>query len=470
MSASLTTLIRSGTVVTAGGQTLADVQITDGIITAIGPDLPPAGRAIDARGLLVLPGAVDIHTHLDTEAAPGLRSADDWYSGTVAAACGGVTTVVDYIRQGNAASLLEAVTEWRERAAGRAIVDYGFHAVPAAFDASTLAELPAVVAAGYPSIKIFMSRVSDEDMVAAMTVLASCGGIAMVHAEDQDLRDRARVRLRAEGRATARAWSEARPREGELAAAERAIEYCARTGCPTYLVHLSTKESVAVARAGKQRGLKLFAETRPCYLLLTEERYADPVPEYLQYTGYPPLRRRDDVDAVWAAVVDGTIDAIGSDHLSWTLAQKLPGDRDMDALLVGLPALETEVRALYSEGVSAGRITLERFVQVMATTPAKIAGLFPRKGTVAVGSDADLVLIDPSRRGTIRAGEMQGGAGHEPLDGLECLGWPVMTLSRGEIVAQEGRVSATAGRGRHLLRPPWHAEGPSWAWRTPVVP
>jgi dihydropyrimidinase len=348
------------------------------------------------------------------------------------------------------------MARWRERAAARAVVDHAFHAVPFDFRPEILAQLPGLVAAGYLGVKIFMSRVSDEDMEKAMTVLAACGGVAMVHSEDQALRDRARERLRAEGRATARAWPEARPREGEEAAARRAVEMCARTGCPTYLVHLSTRESVGVAREGKARGLPLFAETRPCYLLLTQDLYEGPSPGYLRFTGYPPLRTRDDVEAVWAGVADGTIDAIGSDHLSWTLEQKAPGDRDLDALLVGLPALETEVRALFSVGVSEGRIPVERFVEVTSTAPARIAGLSPRKGVLAPGSDGDVVIIDPLRRDVIRAADMHGGAGHEPLDGMACVGWPVMTLSRGEVISADGRVLGEAGRGLHLRRPGYH--------------
>ena len=447
--------IRGGTVVTHQGRVRADIEIRHGRVAAIAPGLGRSHRDIDATGLLVLPGAVDIHTHIATEASPGVRSADDWHSGTVAAACGGVTTVIDYVRQRDDETLLATMERWRALAGPAAMIDHGFHTVPTDFGATVLAQIPGLVAAGYPGVKIFMSRVADEDMARAMSVLAGCGGMAMVHSEDQTMREQAYTRLRAEGRATARAWPEARPREGELAAAERAVEHCAETGCPTYLVHLSTRESVAAARAGKARGLPLFAETRPCYLLLTEKLYEGPFPDYLQFTGYPPLRTQDDVDAVWAGVVDGTIDAVGSDHLSWTLEQKAAGDRDLDALLVGLPALETEVRALFSAGVSSGRITAERFVEIMATAPARIAGLFPRKGTLAPGSDADAVIVDPSRRETIRGKAMHGGAGHEPLEGMECLGWPVMTLSRGEVVAEDGRPRGTAGRGIHLRRPPF---------------
>ncbi len=448
--------IRGGTVVTATGSQRADVAINHGVVSDIGPSLGRAARDIDATGLLVLPGAVDIHTHIDTAVSPTARSADDWYSGTVAAACGGVTTVVDYVRQDEGEPLLGSVARWLDRAADRALVDYGFHIVPASFGSATLEQIPPLIAAGYPSIKIFMSVVSDQDMRRAMSVLAASGGLAMVHAEDRAIRERAYARLREQGRATARAWPEARPREGEAAAAARAVECCAATGCPTYLVHLSCAESVGIARGGKSRGLALFAETRPCYLLLTEERYRDPAPGYLQFTGYPPLRTSGDVDAVWNGVIDGTIDAIGSDHLSWTLDQKSAGDRDIDALLVGLPALETEVRALFSAGVSSGRITAERFVEITSTAPAQIAGLFPKKGTLAPGSDADVVLIDPDRRETIRAADMHGGAGHEPLDGFACIGWPVMTLSRGEVVAEDGRPRGDAGRGSHLRRPAFY--------------
>jgi dihydropyrimidinase len=451
-----TTTIRGGTVVNARGRSLVDVRITNGTISDVGPGMERGDRDIDATGLLVLPGAVDIHTHLDTALNETVRSADDWYSGTVAAACGGVTTVVDYVRQDEQRTMLAALERWRERAAPLAVIDYGFHSVPASFGPEGLAELPQVVAAGSPGVKIFMSRVADDEMANAMKVLARCGGMAMVHSEDPALKDAAYARLRAEGRATARAWPEARPREGERVAAERAVEHCARTGCPTYLVHLSSRESVDAARRGKARGLVLFAETRPCYLLLTQERYDLPAPEYLQYTGYPPLRTADDVDAVWDAVADGTIDAVGSDHLSWTLEQKAPGDRDLDALLVGLPALETEVRALFSAGVSAGRISAERFVDIMATTPARLAGLAPRKGVLAPGADGDAVLIDARQRRTIKASEMHGGAGHEPLDGMECMGWPVLTVSRGEVIAEDGKPRADAGRGRHLRRSGYH--------------
>jgi dihydropyrimidinase len=448
--------IRGGTVVTASRQMRADVAIEDGVVTQIGELGTTTGRTIDATGLFVLPGAVDIHTHLDTAISASVRSADDWYSGTVAAACGGVTTVVDYVRQDDGESLLQMMARWRERAESRAVVDFAFHAVPKDFDCEVLAELPSLVKAGYPSVKIFMSRVADRDMARAMTALAACGGMAMVHCEDAVIRETAYARLRAEGRATAREWPDARPRESERIAAARAVEHCGRTRCPTYLVHLSIRESVAIARDAKAAGLPLFAETRPCYLLLTEERYRDPAPDYLQYTGYPPLRTADDVAAVWEGVADGTIDTVASDHLSWTLEQKAAGDRDIDALPVGLPALETEVRAVYSAGVTAGRISPERFVAIFSTTPARLTGLYPRKGALAPGSDGDIVIVDPSRTETIRAHDMHGGAGHEPLDGMDCTGWPVLTLSRGDVVAVDGEPRGHAGRGFHLLRPGYH--------------
>jgi dihydropyrimidinase len=445
--------IRGGTVVTAAGSRDADVEIDDGVIVRVG-EVGAATAAIDARGLLVLPGAVDQHTHLDAEARlTGAHTPDDWYTGTVAAACGGVTTVVDYARCPAGVPVRDTVAGLRARAERDAVIDHAFHLMPYAMDDAFRGELPAMAASGYPSFKIFMSRVDDRAMRAVMRVARSCGALAMVHTEDGPTVERAAEQLKAAGRYDARHWADVRPREAEIVAARRAIANAADTDAPMCLVHLATAEAIAIAREGKRGGLALWAETRPCYLLLTSERYGEPSPRYLGYTGYPPLREAADVEAVWAGVRDGTIDAIGSDHLSFTLEQKREGERDVLRLPIGLPALETEVRALFSRGVSEGRIPLERFVEITAAFPARLMGLYPRKGAIQAGSDADLVLVDPARVETIRDADMRGGAGYEPLDGMRCVGWPVMTISRGEVIVREGVFAGERGRGRHLLRP-----------------
>jgi dihydropyrimidinase len=451
--------VRGGTVVTPDGPRAADIEIEDGIIVG----LRDAGRApleIDASGLLVLPGAVDQHTHLAAAARlTGARTPDDWYRGTVAAACGGVTTVVDYARCPVGVPVAATIAELRATAERDAVVDHAFHLMPFAVDDAFLHEVPRMADSGYPSFKIFMSRVTDDDMREAMRVASGAGALAMVHAEDGPTVERAAATLAAAGRYDARHWDEVRPREAEIVAARRAVKHARETGAPTCLVHLATAEAVAVARDAKRDGVALWAETRPCYLLLTRERYEEPAPAYLGYTGYPPLRGAADVEAVWAGVSDGTIDAIGSDHLSFTLAQKREGERDVLRLPIGLPALETEVRALFSRGVSEGRIPIARFVEITSSLPARLMGLYPRKGAIAPGSDADLVLIDPRREGVIRAADMRGGAGYEPLDGMRCVGWPVLTVSRGEVIVRDGEFIGARGRGRHLLRPLFEPPG-----------
>jgi dihydropyrimidinase len=210
-------------------------------------------------------------------------------------------------------------------------------------------------------------------------------------------------------------------------------------------------------RVGKARSSRLWAETRPCYLLLTGECYAEPDPDYLKYTGYPPLRDPSDLLATWDGLRDGTLDTVGSDHAAWTVEQKQQLSHDLNDLPVGLPGIEVQTRAVFSEGVSKGRISAQRFVQVMSTEPARLLGLAPRKGTVARGADADILVLDPARRATVRYAEMHSRCGYEPCEGLECVGWPVMTLSRGEVIARDGQFVGQPGRGRLVRRSrfPW---------------
>lgn len=444
--------IRNGTVITAGATFVGDVGVESGRVVSLGR-VEAARQEVDATGLQVLPGGVDVHTHLDGQPDPdGPRSADDFYSGTVAAACGGVTTVVDYAWQYPGYTLAQAVGDWQRRAAGKAVIDYSFHVVVSDFSQATLDEVPRMIEAGYPSFKVFMMDVHDRDALKLLRATGAHGGLAMMHCENGDVLDDTRDQLTRAGHHTPRFWAEARPELAEAEATGRAIDYCEYTGAPIYVVHLSCAPALERVRAGKARHLPVWLETRPCYLLLSRERYQDPDPKHLWYTGWPPLREREDVEALWQAAREGLLDTVGSDHSAWTVEQKRLGTEDLAAAPVGLPGIEGQTRAIYSEGVSAGRISVNRFVEIMSTTPARLLGLYPRKGTIAPGSDADFVLMNPRRTDVIRFEGMHSACGYEPCEGLRCTGWPVMTISRGEIIAREGAFLGQPGRGQLLQR------------------
>ena len=431
----------------------ADVGIQDGVIVELG-SVGSAEQEIDATGLLVLPGGVDGHTHFEYQARPdGPWSADDWLSGTLSAACGGVTTVVDYARQAPGQTVAETLATWQARAAPKAIIDYAFHIVPADTDQATLDQVARAIDDGLTAtVKIFMNRVSDRGMLDLLVTARQHGALAMVHAESTPIDELAHRRLAAENRATPQAWPEARPQASEAEAASRAIDYAEYTGAWICLVHVSCARALERVRAGKARRAPVWAETRPCYLLLTSEHYAEPPPRHLMYTGYPPLREPEDLEALWAGVRDGAIDTVGSDHAPWSLEAKAQGDEDLTRMPVGIPGIETQTRLLFSEGVHKNRISAERFAEVMSTNPARLLGLYPRKGTIAQGSDADLVLLDPSRGGTIRYADLHHRCGYEPTEGLPYVGWPVMTIARGEVVARDGQPVAQPGRGQLLRR------------------
>jgi dihydropyrimidinase len=445
--------IRHGRVVSADGIRTGDVGVSEGRIAELG-SVGSAAHEVDASGLFVLPGCVDVHTHLDgTRGGPdGPRSADDFYSGTVAAACGGVTTIVDYARQYPGWTLTASLAYWQSRAEPRAVIDYAFHLVLGDFGQATLDEIPALVESGFPTFKIFMSRVTDREMLQTLRAVAQAGGLPTIHCENPALNADAQARLAADGHSSARYWAMARPRASEVEAVARAIEYAAYTEAAVYLVHLASQEAVDHVRAAKARGVRIVAETRPCYLLLTDERYADPAPDYLGFTGYPPLRSPADQDALWRALADGTLDTVASDHSAWSLEQKRDGADDFRQLLVGLPSLETQLCGLYSAGVGGGRLDLPRLVNVLSTGPARAMGLHPRKGAIAIGADADLVLFDPNRRATIHYADLHSRCGYEPLEGRDCTGWPVMTIARGEIVVREGSFVGAPARGQLLHR------------------
>jgi dihydropyrimidinase len=447
-------VVRGGTVVTASDSFAADIGVRSGRVAAIGEALAPGTTEIAAAGLLVLPGGVDVHTHLDVEVG-GVLTADDFESGTVAAACGGITTICDYAWQSRGQSLMQAIEAWKVKAKGRAHIDYGFHVVVSDATDDTLAEMPRLVAAGYPSVKVFMINefgIGDEALLRLFGAARAAGAIVNVHAENGNMLDHCAGGMRAAGRLDPRHYAESRPALAEAEATRRAIDYAALVDAEVYIVHLSCADALEAVSAARRRGIRVWAETRPIYLALTEERYAVGGTEAAKFIGAPPLRSGLDQAALWDGLRSGDIQAIGSDNTSWTVEQKSAGARDFTRVPYGVPGLETEMRVIYSEGVAKGRILLQTFVAAFATNPARIFGLYPRKGTIAVGSDADFVLFDPQRKSVVDERQLHSRAGYDPFHGFHLAGGPVMTVSRGEVVARDGQILSRAGRGQHLER------------------
>jgi dihydropyrimidinase len=452
--------IHGGTIVTATETRRADIGVADGKIVAIGE----VGEALvehDASGLLVLPGVVDPHTHLDAQfQAGGPRTADDFLSGTEAAACGGVTTIIDYARQFPDQTLADGIREWTARAAPSALIDYSFHIIVTDFSDASLAEVPRLLADGFPSVKAFMMRISDGDLLKLMAASASAGGLVMAHAENAAVLDHQQARLFAKGKRSARWYVDSRPERGEAEATARAIDYADLCGATVCIVHLSCDAALGRVREAKARGSRPWAEVRPCYLLLDADRYTTAGVDPLTLSGCPPLRPAWNVEKLWGGLSDGTIDVVGSDHCSWTLEEKAVGAEDFSRIPHGIPALETQLPTLWTAGVERQKLAVDgdrranRLVEAMATAPAKLHGLYPRKGTIAIGSDADLVLFDDDRRETVSQARLHSRAGYEPCEGMEVIGWPVATFSRGELIAKDGEIVARPGRGQLLKRQP----------------
>ena len=433
----------------ASGRARADVRAEDGRITHVG-DVPPADRDIDASGLLVLPGCVDLHTHLAS--TPQRAPLDDFASGTAAAIAGGVTTVLAMVYQEDGS--LRRGIERGLRDAERAHCDFAFHVVVTDPTPAALAELPALAREGHAGVKVFMTMpqfiARVEEFLTLYRAARANGVLVAVHAEDHAIIAEATVSLHAAGRTGARWFPESRPVEAEAHAVRQAIAHASLTKAPLYLVHLSSRAAVAELSAGKRSGAPVFGETRPLYLYLTRERFDRE--DGALWVGQPPLRERDDVDAIWTALADGTLDTVGTDHYPHTRSAKLAPGLTFERIPPGVSNLETLLPMVYSEGVRSGRLTLERMVDVLATSPARVAGL-AAKGDIAVGKDADLVLFDADLTRTVRAAELHSACDYDPYEGWVVTGWPRMVLLRGE-VAYDGAVRGRSGDGRVVRRVP----------------
>jgi dihydropyrimidinase len=454
-------VVKGAQVVTADADYLADIGISDGKIAVIETHInAPAAREIDARGMLVLPGAIDVHTHFDTGVG-GSATADDYESGSRAAALGGITTFVNFAFQEHGHSFRSAIEREVAKATGRTYIDYGLHLVITDLHApASLEELPALVRDGFPSIKIFTAvgefLLSDADLLRVLSTAAKERILVNVHAEDGALVDHLSEQLLAQKKPGVENLPAARPPEAEALATARVAGYGSMLGCPVYFVHLSCRQALDAVRAARSDGAEIYVETRPAYLFMDESRYTLPEREGNKYVCWPPLRTKDDQRALWNGLRVGEIQTYATDHTTWMAAQKMDPQHTFADIPGGVSNVQTSIGMLYAEGVQKGRISLNQMVAVSATNPAKLFGLWPAKGTIAVGSDADIVVIDPEHVVTITSANMESKSDFDPYEGYSAKGWPVMTISRGEVIVERGRLTAQAGRGRLLHRQRYH--------------
>lgn len=444
--------IRGGRVVTAGSDGPADVGVLDGRVVQIGATVGRARRTVDATGCLVLPGAIDAHVHFTPVETPErkLAWADSYATGSRAAAAGGVTTFGDiaFARVGEA--LPTAMTRISRSVSEASVVDFLLHPVMLDPSPTRRAEISELAAAGFTSMKMFMhmggfdARVGD--YLTALETAGRHGLMTMVHAEDACTIGHLTHQLVAAGESEIRNFPRTRPVIAETVAVERAVALADISRAPIYLVHVSSGAAVEVANQARGRGVPVYVETRPIYLLFDESRYDGPEPGL--YVGNPPLRSAQDVDALWRGLENGRIATCCTDHAPWRRSDKLDSSVDITNTRPGMADLETLVAALFSEGVRRGRLSLQRFVEVTSTNAARLFGIYPRKGTIAVGSDADIVVLDPEHRWTVRGDELETAARTSLLEGRELVGRPVVTISRGDVVMENGRITAPHGRGR----------------------
>lgn len=453
-------VVRNGTVATAGDVQRCDVGIRGGRVVALGEGLPSGREEIDATGLLVLPGGVDAHCHFDQPTGDGSVMADDFTSGTRSAACGGTTTVIPFACQMKGQSLRAAVEDYHRRADGKAVIDYAFHLIVTDPTEQVIGqELPALIRDGYTSFKIYMTydslKLNDRQILEVLDVARREGAMVMIHAENSDCIAWLTDKLELAGKTAPKYHAASRPMVVEREATHRAIALAELADVPVLIVHVSGAEAVEQIRWAQGRGMRIYAETCPQYLFLTADDLDRPGHEGTKCICSPPPRDKANQQVIWDGLQGGVFQVFSSDHAPFRYAgpdgkQVHGADAPFSKVPNGIPGVETRLPLLFSAGVGEGRITLEQFVALTAANPARLYGLYPRKGTIAVGSDADIALWDPEREVTISNGLLHHNVDYTPYEGLKVTGWPVLTLSRGTVVQRDGTLTAQPGRGEFL--------------------
>jgi dihydropyrimidinase len=459
-------LIQNGTVVTAAATFAADVLIEGSTIREVRAGIPADGHTtVDASGLLVLPGGVDAHTHLDMPFG-GTTSADDFETGTRAAAIGGTTTIVDFAIQARGTKMRGALDTWWKKAEGKACIDYGLHMIVTDLGSSGLEDMDDMVREGVASFKLFMAypnvlMVDDATIFKALQQTAKNGALICMHAENGSVIDVIVQQALAEGKTAPVYHALTRPTIAEAEAVQRAIAMSEMAGAPVYIVHLSSEDALNQVREARDRGLPAFAETCPQYLLLSLE---DQMPgksfEEAKYVFTPPLREKKNQAKLWDGLKDDHLQVVSTDHCPFCFAdQKALGKDDFTKIPNGGPGIENRMQLIHHHGVNSGRLSLNRFVEITATAPARIFGMYPRKGTIAAGSDADIVLWDPTAEHTISAATHNMRVDYSMFEGFKVRGNARKVYSRGELVVDGGKFVGKAGRGKYLRRA---ARGGAW--------
>jgi dihydropyrimidinase len=453
-------VVRNASIVTEDRQIDGDIAVKDGRIVAIEPGIKDSGaREIDAGGKFVLPGGVDSHVHVEQRSGMGVMCADDFYTGTVSAAFGGTTTIIPFAAQHRGMSLRKVVQDYHEAATPKAVIDYAFHLIISDPTPQALGqELPALIKDGYTSFKIYMTydalKVSDYQMLDILALARREGALVMVHAENHDMIQWLAHHLVEQGHVAPKFHAIAHARVAEAEATNRAIALARLVDAPMLIVHMSEIEAIETLRQAQKKGLKIFGETCPQYIALTADDMDKPGVEGAMWCCSPPPRDSAAQEAVWLALKDGTFQTFSSDHAPYQFNEKgkIPrGDKTtFKEMANGVPGLELRLPLLFSEGVQKGRISLQQFVQLGATNHARLYGLYPRKGTIAVGSDADFAIWDADRQVTVRWTDLHDNVGYSPYEGRQIHGWPITVVSRGRIVVENGKLGVERGSGRFL--------------------
>ena len=452
-------VIKGGKIITAEREFRADIGIKYGKIAAIGKlEKRAAPNIVNASGMLVLPGVIDAHTHFQLPAG-GTVTAEDFSSGTRAAACGGVTTVIDFAIQHKGQTLAETVRARREEADGKVAIDYSLHVTPTDWTERTIRELSQLSRRGFPSFKLYMTygkqglKSDDVAMFRALEETSKFSGLITVHAESPDVLDMLIERyLKPELMKKFGAWCHvlSRPNYIEAEAIQRAIVWAKATGGRLYIVHMSTAEGTQIVQAAQKEGVRVMAETCPHYLVLDDSVFKRPNGH--RFATCPQIKKKADSERLWQGIAEGTISVIATDNCTFTKRQKDQWGGDFTKIPYGVPGSELLLPLTHTFGVVKKRLSLRRMVAVLAANPAKIFGLYPRKGTITVGADADLVVFDPQKKVIINHDNLQTACDWSPYEGIKLLGYPVMTISRGKIVVREDKFVGAEGRGRLIKR------------------